>query len=817
MKKALTLLLLFILSSSVLIYAQDITPPLQDPMVDKDIEWVVLHMHNTESPYEGVKKAYGTTVDQKDVNLPPVSDDDLFGIKFERYLESNREDLNKKGITFLRFVMDKANNLSAKQKKMISDIAAKHSFKIRFETIKVDWEARKKRLQNSAEQIIDESVPSDIRETTDIRPEIEETKSGFRKFWNDIYEQPTRTEVAGGVTKGVITLTLTLGAWASMGMGPGVMVFWVLTAEHIAQEIFFGPYIKTYVNFLYKKIKAKTGDLGVAVWGNIQGFTLFSFDKLLIYLANFGTPPWDPKYLAGYWGMATVGSMLGSFMPIGIFKLIQKGWIGRGTGMVSMQALDLIMPVEGALLAFDSPYLIWVFSIHQAFKFGVYLTAVAANQRGTIIVMPEDLYNTPEAKEYLNISSVPRSDLFKSSERTKVFLEDENIPMALKVNFAKYIRKIFDKEQDLIKTRPEFKKILTEILETTITYLDKTNMELSIEIKKNEGKSDFKNLFLKETGDLESGYSYTGWDTFWKNANERKIASKQQSALNNKLTMANKMFDQILNINFDEYEINLSSNSKSIIKNFIIKGSILSSLGKEKTYAGVTVDEAFNLWFESLPSEPGKIKNQSSFVNLLINNELLKWVYGDGSNTKKLSQGRYLSYMLESLPESAMSSSQRQYLYSIESPFDKASQTTKEINTDLEMRVNDFLLKNRIDNNTTSLDENAKKAVEFMIIEDELRPEDLELLFQNGSDNKSLITYLSAKSVAGDKLAEYKLQLIDLILDMNLIKVSYGTRYYENFTKFEQDISRLEYRATFDKLIEERERLLKDKFEGFRK
>ena len=569
-----TLFTALILTISTGLYSQSGPPDSQDaqetlpesnPNSDQETEWDVLHLHNTEKPYDGVNKAFGkTTVENSKVSFP--SDNDLLGVKFDRYLKRNKADLNKKKIVLLKFLMDKEHNFSSEQKKILLEVAKKNGFKIRFETVKIDWQARRDKLAKAGDEIIDNSVPDEYKNDQDVSIEIKKTKRGFRKFWNDIYETPTRSEVYGGVTKGVITMALTMGAWSSMGMGAGCTVFWVLTAEHILQEIFFGPYIKTYVNFLYKKIKAKTGDLGVAIWGNVQGFVLFSFDKLLIYMANFGTPPWDPTYLAGYMGMATIGGVLGSFMPVGVFKLIQKGYINRSTGMVSMQALDLVMPVEGALLAFDSPYLAWVFGIHQTVKFGVYVAGRLAQQRGTMIMVPSDVYETDEAKSYLNLDAVPNSELFRSSEKTLEFLKDESIPRALKVNFIKYINKIFETDGELIDSSPEFKGVLKDILETTATYLDEEGKTLKAEIELKSKKAGFKAMFLNEDGDFELGYSFKSWSHFWATTDQVRKDSSAVGTLKKKMKMVNTMMATLSSIPYETYGLEISESAQNIIK-----------------------------------------------------------------------------------------------------------------------------------------------------------------------------------------------------------------------------------------------------------
>jgi hypothetical protein len=312
-----------------------------------------------------------------------------------------------------------------------------------------------------------------------------------------------------------------------MGMGPASLVFWTLTGVHILQEIFFGPYIKTYINFLYNKIKPKAGDVGVAVWGNIQGFVLFSFDKYLIYLAGLGTGPWDPVFLAGYWGMATIGSALGGLMPVGVVKLTQKGWITRNQGMLSMQALDLVMPIEGALLAFDSPYLIWIFSIHQAAKFSVYVAGRLAKQKGNAIFIPKSLYEMGEVNDYINTGGIPNNDLFESAEKTRDFLNDDKIARAYKVNFVKYIKNILDTEQNLLEENTRFKELLMGIVTEMNDYVKKQSKNIMTEISLNSHKADFKNWFLNEPADFESGYAITSWSNFWKNINNRATASRE--------------------------------------------------------------------------------------------------------------------------------------------------------------------------------------------------------------------------------------------------------------------------------------------------
>ena len=546
------------------------TLPEYDPKSDQTTEWDVIHLHNTEKPYEGVNKAMGTTSSNETVSFP--SDNDLLGVKFDRYLKRNKKDLENKNITLLRFVMDKENNFSAEQKNMLSEVAKNNGFKIRFETVRIDWEARRQKLQQAGEEIIDESVPEELRNKAEVEIEIKKTKKGFRKFWNDIYETPTRSEVYGGVTKGVITMALTMGAWAGMGMEPASALFWVLTSEHILQEIFFGPYIKTYVNFLYKKVKTKAGDLGVAMWGNVQGFVLFSFDKYLIYLGGLGTGPWDPQYLAGYFGMATIGSLLGGFMPVGVFKLIQKGYINRSQGMLSMQALDLIMPVEGALLAFDSPWLGVIFGIHQAVKFGVYIGGRILPQKGTLIMVPSDVYNTSEAQSYLNLEAIPSSDIFKSEEKTLEFFRDEAIPRAVKANFMKYINNIFNKDAELVKNNPEFRGILKSVVEATAVYVGEEEIKLNNEIKENIGKTGFSAMFKNEKGDFELGYSFSSWSHFWATANQVRKDSSYVSLLKKKLKTINKIKELAAGIAFEEFGIDLSESAKNIIKGTNLDG-----------------------------------------------------------------------------------------------------------------------------------------------------------------------------------------------------------------------------------------------------
>ena len=554
--KVLFLAILILFSLRSYSQGEDTVLPETNPESEQETEWTVLHLHNTEKLYDGVSKVFkNTTVDENKASFP--SDNDIFAVKFDRYLKRNKEELNKKKIVLLRFLMDKDNNFSSEQKKILSETAEKNGFKIRFETVKIDWDARRRKLAESADRIIDNSISEDIKNKNDISIEIKKTKKGFRKFWNDIYETPTRSEVYGGVTKGVITMALTMGAWSAMGMNSAQTVFWVLTAEHILQEIFFGPYIKTYVNFLYKKVKAKAGDLGVTLWGNVQGFVLFSFDKFLIYTANMGTAPWDPTYLASYFGMATVGSLLGGFMPIGVFKLIQKGYINRSTGMVSMQALDLVMPLEGALLAFDSPYLIWVFSIHQLLKFGVYVAGVSLEQKGSLIMVPSELYDTEEAKAYLNLDSIASSNIFKTAEKTLEFLKDESIPMGLKVNFLKYIDKVIKTDVELINNNEKFKEILKDILTVTSNFLVEEGQKLQSEINENNKKTGFKALFTNQEGDVELGYNFKSLSHFWETANQVKKNTTYVNSLKKKMKMLDKM-DQILSgMPLNDYGIDL--------------------------------------------------------------------------------------------------------------------------------------------------------------------------------------------------------------------------------------------------------------------
>lgn len=538
-------------------------PPIHDNTASStsETEWVILHLHEKNTSInENIDKDFGLVKEETTEQFP--SNDALFGIKFHNYIEKNKEEFKKRGISLLRFVLDNADNFSSQQKKILSQVAKAHGMQIRFETVKIDWEKRQRELEKQSEKIIDS-------DNTIVDQEKTEAKKGFKKFWNDIYEPPTRAEVYGGITKGIVTLTLTMGAWTSMGMGPASLVFWTLTGIHILQEIFFGPYIKTYINFLYNKIKPKAGDVGVAVWGNIQGFVLFSFDKFLIYLAGLGTGPWDPVFLAGYWGMATVGSALGGLMPVGVVKLTQKGWISRNQGMLSMQALDLVMPIEGALLAFDSPYLIWVFSIHQAAKFSVYVAGRLAKQKGNAIFIPKNLYSMGEVNDYINTGGVPNNDLFESVEKTRDFLNDDKIARAYKVNFVKYIRNILDTEQELLKENTRFKELLMGIVVETNDYVSKQGNKIMAEINLNSHKSDFKNWFLNEPGDFESGYAITSWSNFWKNINNRTIAGREVKNLKKDLRMINLMTREIqtmdLQVFGEEFANNISKANETTI------------------------------------------------------------------------------------------------------------------------------------------------------------------------------------------------------------------------------------------------------------
>ncbi len=466
-------MLLKIIPILLLILSSALAQPLPIPGIKDEIKYDVINTYPLKTGGENTNILVKEEVEQIDLS----SENEILKASVEKYLEKRKDEIRKNKISIIRFVIDQHSEFGKEKRTIIKNLAAKYKIKVRFEKVTIDYDSRKEILTDAGLKKIDDELELN---------EIEEKKveNKLKSFWNDIYEKPTPKEVAGGAFKGTTTLVLTMSAWANMGLSVKSPIFYILSANHFAQEIFFGPYIKTYINFLMKKIRPIKGDLGVTLYGNLQGFTLFSLDKYLLHLydpVNI-SGPWDPVFLSSYFGLSFFGSMFGGFLPSGIHKLTVKGWTTSSNGSIIMQLMDLIMPIEGALLAFDSPLLFPIFIVHQMAKFGVYLLASALPARGMISLIPEQLREDSIINDKYAFDALPEHDFIDNQIKVGKFLNNDTIALKSKLDFIKYVRYITTTQELGGSYRTQFKNIIQQY----IKYLEKSEYSnrLTIEIRK---------------------------------------------------------------------------------------------------------------------------------------------------------------------------------------------------------------------------------------------------------------------------------------------------------------------------------------------
>ena len=379
----------------------------------------------------------------------PEAEDQLFQVKLDRYIQHNLATMKEHKISLVRFVADQQSPMSKSQQAAIRETLKKYGLSPRFETITIDWDKRQKLLaeqgNNKGHEFAEQIEGTKAKEFF-----TENYHLGISAFFKDIYTRPEKSEWAGGTVKMSTTIAITTTAWQAMGVSATSPIFWVLSTKLFFTELMFGPYIKTYLNFLGKKVAKTFGDGGVAMYGQIQGFLLFSFDKYFLHLYDPSkiSPPWDPHFLMNFFGVSFLGGLMGSFLPSGIIKLTTKGWLSRSAGSINMQMLDLIMPLEGAFLAMDSPWLWPIFLIHNGIKFSYYLAGSLLPTRGQIIFTTSNIAKSDEFLREFTPEQIINRRYFEEQLGILRYLESKNVSSRDKITLLKY----FSKQSNGLKT-----------------------------------------------------------------------------------------------------------------------------------------------------------------------------------------------------------------------------------------------------------------------------------------------------------------------------------------------------------------------------
>ena len=840
MKKFFYSLLVMAMLASGVAFAQtggggkdNLQPPLPDP--EKTSEWIMLHMHNTEKPYQGVDQIFGTTVDRDDVTMPKISDDDLFAKKFDLYLQENKADLDKKNIKYVRFVLDKQENLSKEQKEMLRNVAKTYDLSVRFEVIKIDWEGRLKTLIKQGETNLKGQIPDYVmekwkKEGRDIDAEVAKSKQQYRAWWKGLYEKPTRRDWAMGTVKGVLTLGSTAAGWIYGGINPGHVIFWVLTIEHIGIELFFGPLQRTYMNFLYNKLRPKVGDFGLNLWGQALGFSMFFADLTLMWYAGFGdVAPWrDSVFWGGYLSMTFVGSLLGGFMPVGIYKLVQKGWMSRDASVTTVMSMDLLMPLEGVLMRFKFPYMMELFGLHQAAKYSIYLAGQLKGPKNTLVVMPKSIYESDQIKETFQFDKVPNSQIFRTKEKTLEFLRSKTIPNDAKLAFVEYVSSLLRNEKELIEQNKEFKGIVSDLIASMLTYVDENGTEIPQRIEDKKPEARLRNFFLKNPEDLESGYDVRVWRDFWKKGNIISPARSEIKRLKKELNVSKWMVDALLTMPISEYNFEMDETTQALLQKILLKGSLyqgkISVTGTfmEKTVLDydfkISTQEDFDKWFVSL-SEKDLKDRPWAFNKTLFEHGLLDWLYNDVSNPKRLQQIDYLLELARSNTKDYLTEAQKSKYELWANIYKSSQQQTDDIDgvKSFKERVSTYLQISNVKWNEDLKDSIMLEIVEAAIKKyDKLEADDIDVLLNGDKDNLSVTEYLTKKAKEGDAYAQYRAGILELVLTNNIdkMKFTYESKYksfIEEADKYVIEVDSKDDRL--DKLEKARNSVIDGRFE----
>jgi hypothetical protein len=815
------LLLALVLFGSAGVFAQgSIEPPLPDP--HKTTEWTFLHIHDTERPYEGVNRGFGVTADKEAVNMPEFSDIDIYAAKFETYLKDNGQVFEQRKIKRVRFILDSENNLTREQREMLTAVAKANGYKIKFEVMKIDWEGRYRKLVKEGADNIEELIPDYVLEKLNKKQRAEEVKrarSGFLSWTKKYYEKPTRRDVSFGTTKGVITLGLTMAAWKLGGMQVTDAVFWVLTAEHVLIETFFGPYQRTYMNFLYNKVKDVSGNIGMNAWGMFLGFTMMSIDAAIIFWSGVcekALAPWDPIYLAGYFGMTFIGSLLGGFMPVGIYKLIQKGWMTKDVSINTMVGLDMLMPVEGVLLSMKSPYLQQIFIIHQAVKFGIFILGNnVAKSKNSLVMIPKDIYDSKELQGIFEYRKIPDSRAIKIPERTREFLESNDTPRQVKVAFAKYIKRLLKDEKGLIEANPEFKQIVTDIVAVLVGYTDKVGANEFVEFEKLRPYSKTSNIFLNDPEDLKSGYR-TGFlgKGFWKNADYIYSRKGESKRLKREMTTARYILAEIFDMPLADYKFDFDQETVARLEKF----KMITALSEMGTKYDLTQSEnvSFEKWFEKV-STKDKVENPYEFNKILFDYDLLGWMYRQNDNDKKNSQVEYLLGQVTKYSTAELTPSQKTKYEDWKISYEAESDYAQQGVANYLQRASEYL---GVEYSKLKWNKDVKEDLMTEVLEtviekyEKLGKEEIRLLFVGDAENKPVAEYFLEKANSGDAYAQYKISILGLVLAHNVsrMKFSYEPLYKDFIDRASMFMLKIENDERIDKLEKTRRDILEGKF-----
>ncbi|MFH1727699.1 MAG: hypothetical protein ABIA04_04705, partial [Pseudomonadota bacterium] len=142
----------------------------------------------------------------------------------------------------------------------------------------------------------------------------------------------------------------------------------------------------------------------------------------------------------------------------------------RSYGLMSMQAADAVMPLEGAFLAIDNPYLWHIFVTHQLAKFSFYLAGRFLPPRGMLSFIPQG-YEGAFPEEAQLFAGLPLFEMFSTQEKISEFLESSEYSNKDKLNFLNYLLKIHKKDKAVLAETPEFADIVDSTVDVYVKHV----------------------------------------------------------------------------------------------------------------------------------------------------------------------------------------------------------------------------------------------------------------------------------------------------------------------------------------------------------